>query len=195
MDVLTSLKTRVLYLLGEERSYAGPVADLEERKKQSATYAAEEVGLIHPVSRSVVKLRDNGAIDIFVPGHNGIRVDPTNGTVDIFGRVQHHASAIREWITKDSVTEVKEAWTVRSEGKVEVEAQTVLIKAAKNVRIESAAGVDVASVGDVTVHAKAGADAEGKSLEGNITLKADGNMELAAAKDVKIRAGGFIDLE
>ena len=43
-----------------------------------------EPALVHPLKTSTVKLRDNGAIDIFVGNDNGIRVDPNDRNIQVF---------------------------------------------------------------------------------------------------------------
>lgn len=170
------LKERILNLLSGGSSDSGPIADLEAQKERAADYGNDEVGLVHPRVHSAIKLKDNGAIDIFIPGHNGIRIDPTRSTVDIFGQIQHHASAVREWIARDSITQAQEAWVVRSQGKVEVEGQTVAVRAAKDVRVESAETLTVAA-------------------KGNLAIATEGDLAITAGRNMLIKAGGTIDLE
>lgn len=59
----------------------------------SAYYNAEEPGITHPLNSSTIKVRNNGAIDIFVATNQGIRVDPVTKTINFIGNSEkHHVS-------------------------------------------------------------------------------------------------------
>ena len=47
----------------------------------------QEVGLYNPVSSSVVKIKDDGEIDIFISTNIGIKINPQTKTIEILGDV------------------------------------------------------------------------------------------------------------
>ena len=53
-----------------------PISELINDLSTSAYFEAEEVGLMHPVNKSLVKLKNDGCIDIFTKDNNGIRINP-----------------------------------------------------------------------------------------------------------------------
>lgn len=58
---------------------------LDEKIKEVGFFGDDEVGLFHPVLSSVVKLKDNGDIDIFTGTNTGIRINKKDRTIEIFG--------------------------------------------------------------------------------------------------------------
>lgn len=66
-----------------------------------------EPALIHPNNTSVVKLRDNGAIDIFVGNDNGIRVDPNERSIQILSNaLQSKVYEEKTKIEKHRITQI-----------------------------------------------------------------------------------------
>lgn len=220
MSRITTLEDRMARLMNGPSG--SPVERVQAAMAEAQNFGQTEPGLIGS-RHQVVKLTQDGGIDIFVDGNIGVRVEPKTGTINLFGQVQHHASSMREWIAEDSVTEAKRAWVVRCEGRVEVEGRTVSVKATKDLTVQSAETlsvhaakdmtitgeqkitvdtrnhVDVRTVGNVSVYAKhheiPGAPPERRYYNGNISVVADGNLNLVAGGNVKIKAGGTIDLE
>ena len=48
-------------------------------------FNGQDIGIYNPVSSSVIKIADNGVINIFVETNTGIKIDPTNKTIEILG--------------------------------------------------------------------------------------------------------------
>ncbi|WP_238918135.1 hypothetical protein [Clostridium sp. YIM B02555] len=48
-------------------------------------FNGQDIGIYNPVSSSVIKITDNGVINIFVETNTGIKIDPTNKTIEILG--------------------------------------------------------------------------------------------------------------
>lgn len=109
-----------------------------------------EPALIHPNNTSVVKLRDNGTIDIFVGNDNGIRVDPNERSIQILSnalqskvyeektKIEKHrmtqigGNAISEIKGNHQVkcegshiAETRKEWKVISDEKVHIQAPTI----------------------------------------------------------------------
>ena len=61
-----------------------------ERERDKILYMAEnEIGLKHPKTGTTLKLRDDGSIEMFVNEDTGIRLDPAQNAVLIYGDVVH----------------------------------------------------------------------------------------------------------
>lgn len=63
---------------------------IEEKGK----FIGEDVGLFNPISSSIVKLKDNGDIDIFTNNDIGLRVNSKDKTVEIFGSLKIKGESI-----------------------------------------------------------------------------------------------------
>lgn len=75
-----------LYKFHEFRK-SNPVKDASSLMHNKGYFKKYEIGLYNPVSSAVVKLQDNGAIDIFTSTNVGFRVNPRNRTIEMFGDV------------------------------------------------------------------------------------------------------------
>lgn len=58
---------------------------IENAYKNVGTYSNFDVGLINPTSKSIVKLYDDGIIDIFTAGDIGVRINPHSKEIKFFG--------------------------------------------------------------------------------------------------------------
>lgn len=56
------------------------------RNSQDKKFGDDEVGISHKENGSHVKIRDNGTIDIFASASLGIRLDPTNQSINIIAK-------------------------------------------------------------------------------------------------------------
>lgn len=64
-----------------------------EREKQKQKFIAEdEIALKHPSNGSVVKVRDDGAIELYVNEDTGMRFDPVDNSITFYGDSVHFAS-------------------------------------------------------------------------------------------------------
>lgn len=97
-----------------------------------------EPALIHPLNSSIVKIRDNGTIDVFVGTDNGIRVDPNEKSVTLLANNYGEKSTYhKQVIGRDSTKEVGGNWKVNVRGNVEISAQGRMdLAATKGVHIE-----------------------------------------------------------
>jgi len=61
-----------------------PPFETEEELEEHARYTPTEPGVTHPKNKSNMKIRDDGAIDIFAGEELGIRIDPNNDSINFF---------------------------------------------------------------------------------------------------------------
>ena len=129
-----------------------PIQTLLSAMTNTSFYEAEEPGITHPKTGSTVKLRNNGMIDIFVEGDQGIRIDPKTQSINFFTRNEnHHVTNLNATVddsmklaiqkhfgveaetfalkTGEATMEVGK-WSVSSEGDVHV-------KSGKNITLEA----------------------------------------------------------
>lgn len=63
------------------------------KEQETHQYIAEnEIGLKHPKTGAVIKLKDDGAIEIFANEDTGIRLDPNENAIVLYGDVIHTVS-------------------------------------------------------------------------------------------------------
>lgn len=107
---------------------------------------------MHPFTHSIVKLRDNGAIDIFVGTHQGIRIDPNTQTVNICtNTLKEHLGALRAWVTGDAQIECAAGYDLRSFAHVTIHASgDVTVKTEANAYIKAAGNMEVDVGGETT---------------------------------------------
>jgi hypothetical protein len=126
-------------------------------KKQEAPYPSEnEPMLAHPWNNSIVKIRDNGTVDIFSEGDLGIRINRKAKTIDIYAQsFNQHTSFIRSFVKKDVIQKIKGNWTIQcNHGTIEAKG---------NVKIKANGKLEVESKGDMRFTTK-----------GNVYYKAGG---------------------
>lgn len=91
-----------------------------------------EPALIHPSNTSVVKIRDNGMIDIFVGTDNGLRIDPNSRTVTAMANTsvakQRYAKSRTDRDRESDVggndtQKVANHWTVNAGGNIRIAAE------------------------------------------------------------------------
>ena len=112
----------------------------------ASNYTAAECGLVHPLKSSMVKLRDNGCIDIFVGTDNGIRIDPENKSINIIGSaLKEHIGTLHSWISESAVIEVTGPWTLK--------AIDINVEASKSINLK---GLDINLAASSTLTIKAG---------------------------------------
>lgn len=57
-------------------------------------YKLTEQGITNLTTKSTIKLKDNGDIDIFVSNNSGIRISPQNHSIEIFGTLKVNGQVI-----------------------------------------------------------------------------------------------------
>jgi hypothetical protein len=115
---------------------------------------SEEPAMIHPLTQAIVKLRNNGMIDIFVTDDNGIRIDPATKTINLMSNgIKEHASYHFAWLDSYAAW-VNMNWRITVQGNVYITAQ---------------GNVDVECNGSFTAHSK-----------GDMRLQSDSHMYLNA---------------
>ena len=79
-------------LLVDKELVDGQAIDHSKEQEQHQYFSENEVGLKHPKTGAMVKLKDDGAIEIFVNEDTGIRLDPVENAVIIYGDAIHMVS-------------------------------------------------------------------------------------------------------
>lgn len=63
--------------------------DLEDIMEEDTFIDEDEVALKHPETGAVIKLRDDGSIEMFVNEDTGFRMDPKENAIMFFGDILH----------------------------------------------------------------------------------------------------------
>lgn len=62
-----------------------PVYECVEAISNVSYFKEDDIGLYHPEISSIVKLTDDGCIDIFTQSNTGVRINPHNKSIKFFG--------------------------------------------------------------------------------------------------------------
>ena len=83
----------------DSKPTANPLLELKEGAEDLQHPTGAEPALIHPFNNAMVKLRDNGVIDIFADTNVGIRVDPNLQNISVVtDGWRSHLGYLIEWI-------------------------------------------------------------------------------------------------
>lgn len=96
------------------------IENIAQKREVVGKFKNQEVGLYNPVSSSVVKVKDDGTIDIFAATNVGIRVNPNNKTVEILGNSTTNSD---KWTVISNTVEIK------ASDKISIEAKEININA------------------------------------------------------------------
>lgn len=89
-------------LLMDKEMVDGGTIDHEKEQEAHQYFAENEIGLKHPKNGTMIKLKDDGAIEMFVNEDTGIRLDPKENAVLIYGDMIHMVSKDLDIHTKPS---------------------------------------------------------------------------------------------
>lgn len=67
-----------------------PIAKIRNKIEETAYFSNNEVGLYNKCCTSIVKLKDDGVIDIFTGTNQGIRIDPNRRCNNFFSINENH---------------------------------------------------------------------------------------------------------
>jgi len=156
-----SLKEQLDYL--ENKTIENPINSLEKKADEVRFPTSFEPSLSHPYHHSIVKLRDNGIIDIFVGDHQGFRIDPNTETIDTCtNNLLQHLGCLRSWISRDAKVEIAGGYHLVNHAAITVDCK---------------GGITVNTNGNITVNAS-----------GSVTVNAGGEIKLASKKHIQFSA-------
>ena len=135
--------------------YSKSRAQMTYEARQKEYPLGAEPALVHPNNHSVVKVRDNGMIEIFVGNDNGLRIDPEQRSITALSNVykeknqyswQHSErnrtqSVGNDFVTNvgnDEVHNVSDTWTVHAGKNVNVISDgTIYMEAREKIHMKS----------------------------------------------------------
>lgn len=132
-----------------------------------------EPTISHPYYRSTIKLRDNGAIDIFAETNQGIRVDPGTQTINIItNNLLQHTGSCKLWAAGDLKLEVDNGTHIVNHATINVDSRgDINIRTDGKVRILSASGIEIQTGGSVNI-----------STKGSLNIAAGSNITFNASR-------------
>lgn len=173
-------------ILDARARLAGSVEETQKLVEQIPYPAVAEPMLVHPHNNSIVKIRDNGTVDLFTGTDNGIRINPENKTLDLISKTEnHHSTYIRNFVLKNETHHVNAMWTIYAD-KAEITTKKdttintgwkTIVNAEKNVEVTAKEYAIVNANKDIQLNS-------GKKMiiksKGNIELNTDGEFILNA---------------
>lgn len=122
----------------------GSAGGKAEATKEAAYPATAEPALIHPDTNAIIKLRDNGAIDIFTGDNTGIRIDRANKSINMMSVLtQTRSEILRAIISKDAQYDVKGKWTINAGSATINTKGATKVNAKGNVELTTAAKMSI----------------------------------------------------
>jgi hypothetical protein len=150
-----------------------PLADLDAKTSWIGHHSQSEPGLVHPFTTSVVKMRDNGMIDIFVSTNQGIRVDPNTRSITIMvDNTKIRTHDYRAWVENHSITNVRKNFEANADVNINLNAK-------KDINMKANGKWNVNIVGDVNIHTDSNLNV---SANGKMTFKAGGDIDFSGSR-------------
>lgn len=140
----------------DNKSIPNPINSLDEKTMNARFPTNYEPALIHPYHRSIVKLRDNGIVDVFAADHQGIRIDPNNQVINICtNKLFQHMGRIRSWITRSAKTEIELGYHMVNHGYIIIDCKgDITVNTDGNVTLSACGDVTVKSKGEINLNSK-----------------------------------------
>jgi hypothetical protein len=171
-----------------------PLEDVYSRVEHKFHYRHEEQGIFHPVHHQGLKLRNNGAADLFVDQDNGVRFDPETQTVNVFANhYKAHIHNMTSWLTGRANFYVGEHWQVKTKGKhVTVADGDVEIRTKKNMVVMIDNDERITIKGDADLNIAGDVSAQ---IDGNLNAKVKRHATIDVGNDLNVKAGGDARIE
>lgn len=168
-------------IIKEARARLSGTASILEKKEKEVPYmSVNEPALVHPWNQSIVKIRDNGTVDLFSGTDNGIRINPEDRTIDLISRTQNtHATFVRAFVMKDEVRYIQKGWTIWAE--------TATINTTKNTTVNADLQCVINTKKETIVNADTKCIINTKE---ETIVNADKNIELNTKADFHMNAAG-----
>lgn len=164
-----------------------PLKDVYTRVEHKYHYRNEEQGIFHPLLHQGLKLRNNGAADLFVDQDNGFRIDPTTQTINAFANhYKAHLHNMTSWLTGSANFYVNENWQVKTKGKHIINASgDVEIRTKKNLIVTVDSNENVTIKGNANVKVEGNVSAE---IGGNLNAKVKGHATMDVSRELTLKA-------
>lgn len=156
-----------------------PLKGIQEELKNATKPRLEEPALIHPFNTSVVKIRNNGMIDLWVSNDQGIRIDPNTSTINfIADGVKEHINYSRSWVAEDM------EWWVKKSILFNSEQSSFTVNAHSGIFLNSERQIELTAGGDLL-----------QKIARNMKVDSEGNIEIKAGGSITVNASGNLYLK
>ena len=147
--------------------------DLITYMNNTKFYEKAEPGFTHPGNTSLIKLRNNGMIDIFTSTNQGIRIDPNTKTINmITNHLKNHLTYMTTWAEKDIIFNCHKYFNVNSDTDINLEAKKKI-----NFKCEE---WNVNIIGDINV-----------KCDGTINIKSQGSTNIESSSTINIKGSSI----
>ena len=158
-----------------------PMAAIFEMVEHKYQFRAEEQGIFHPLLHHGLKLRNNGAAELFTGDDTGIRVDRNSQSINNFANhYKNHIHHMTSWLTGSANFFIDEHWSVKTKGKhIVVSGDTIEITGAKDMNVNIKGNVNAKVSGHATIETERDLNLRSKHL----AIEADTYQTPWGAKD------------
>lgn len=164
-----------------------PIKTIELALDNATKPKLEEPAIVHPFNTSIVKVRNNGMIDMFVGTDQGIRIDPYSKTInEIVDGLKWHVGYFKGWIDDDAKWYAKMGFLFESEsGSFNVKVkQDISLECEGNLTLRCDGNLNLQCGGDFNLSGDgAGMNIKGGNLDfkGKGTSTMDGDSIISSA--------------
>lgn len=102
-----------------------PLNDMAQKINSQGYFQDKEVGMYNPASSSIMKIKDNGNIDLFIDTNIGIRINAENKTIEFLGNQTTKSS---KWTVLSNNVEII------ADEKINIKTKELVIDAEKIIR-------------------------------------------------------------
>lgn len=109
--------------------YENPVKNISEKMSNKGYFNNKEVGIFNQKSSAIVKIKDDGIIDIFTSTNVGLRVNPNNKTIEMFGNVSTKSD---NWMVLSNNVKVEAAESISISSKnIDISCDNIIVNGEK----------------------------------------------------------------
>lgn len=148
-----------------------PMEEVMRRVEHKFQYRPEEQGIFHPLLHHGMKLRNNGAVEIFTNDDTGIRIDRNSQSINNFANhYKNHVHNMTSWLTGSEASYIEGERKIKTGGKhIIISGDTIEVTGAKDMNLKISGDVNANISGHATIEVEKDLTLHSKHLE----VKAD----------------------
>lgn len=171
-----------------------PLEDIYQRVEHMHHYRQEEQGVIHPLRKQGLKLRNNGVAELFVSDDTGMRLDPNSQTIHSFANHRKsHLHSSTEWLTGSFKSYIQRNYELKIGGKtLSVHGDDIEIQGKKDASVTIDKDMNVHIKGNMNVNVDGNMNAK---VRRHATIDVDEDFYVKAGRDIRLIASRYVVLD
>lgn len=144
-----------------------PMEDVFRMVEHKYQYRPEEQGIFHPLLHHGLKLRNNGAAELFTGDDTGIRIDRNTQSINNFANhYKNHIHNMTSWLTGSAKFFIEDSWEVKTGGKhIVISKDNIEITGEKDMTVKINGDVNANISGHATIEVEKELELRSKHLQ------------------------------